>query len=312
MRTLILIALVAPALAQAPLVLTPQVRGGALVIESPGRRTETGIEIPRWQKAMKRAAQALESDGYDPAALDPTLEEMGHAVLDRFDAELAAASVVVFRVKPERLVRPMDLLHWRGKPLYLQKPVMYELVDYPANERRWKAPATALLISDPTADPEDAVGECRGRWTSTYYKSKKMRPKKLRKADPVDLLLVSAHGTVADGDENIEIGDGEEAYGEDFAAVKPRLAYFDSCSMGASPAFLEAFRAAGTEYYLAPIVSNEAGGSSTWTIREFFGALAKGRSPPEALFDARRALAARYRGADLLYKAFVFRIYRLN
>lgn len=312
MKLLWLLALAAPALA-APVVLTPQVRGGALVIESSGRRVETGVEIGAWQKAMRRAAKALENDGYNAGKLDPTLAELGRAVLDPFDAELAAASEVVFRVKPERLVRPLDLLHWRGKPLYLQKPVVYELVDYPVNPRAWQPTlTTALLISDPSADPEDAVGEVRASWTSTYFKSKKIRPKKLRKAGEVDLLLVSAHGTATDEDENVEIGDGEEAYGEDFAAVRPRLAYFDSCSMGAAPSFLEAFRAAGTEYYLAPIVSNEAGGSSTWTIRGFFGALKKGRTPAEALFDARRSLAARYSGADLLYKAFVFRVYRLN
>lgn len=294
MKILLALALVAPALA------------GPLVIDSVSG-------VPRFQKEMKRALKALENDGYDPARLDPVLDELGQALFRPLDDRIAAASEIVFRVRPDQLLQPIDLLHWRGKPLWLEKPVVFELERHPVRPKAWQGPlTTALLISDPTADPENAVGEVREQWTSTYYTSAKIRPKKLRRADPVDVLLVSAHGTATDEDENVEIGDGEEAYGEDFATVKPRLAYFDSCSMGASPDFLKAFRKAGTEYYLAPIVSNEAGGSSTHTIRAFFGALRKGRSPVEALFDARRSLAQRYAGPDLLYKAFVFRIYRLN
>lgn len=289
------LALVVPAIAE-PLVLEPPTAG-----------------ISGWKPAMKRAVKALENDGYDPRRLDPVLEELGQAVLGPLDARIATASEIVIRVRSDRLLEPIDLLHWRGKPLWLQKPVVYELARHPVEARSWEPTlTTALLISDPTADPENAVGAVKGQWTSTYFKSKKIRPKKLRNADPVDVLLVSAHGTATDEDENVEIGDGEEAYGEDFATVKPRLAYFDSCSMGSSPAFLKAFRKAGTEYYLAPIVSNEAGGSSTHTIRAFFAALSKGRTPVEALFDARRSLSKRYAGPDLLYKAFVFRIYRLN
>ncbi len=74
-------------------------------------------------------------------------------------------------------------------------------------------------------------------------------------------------------------------------------------------------QASGTTYAVAPILSNEAGDSSTGTIEIFFSELAKGIDPVKALFSARSALYERYALDDIqtaLWRSFPFRVYRLN
>jgi hypothetical protein len=79
--------------------------------------------------------------------------------------------------------------------------------------------------------------------------------------------------------------------------------------------YLAAMRASGVKYFLAPMMSNEAGNSSTLTIKAFFRELAAGVDPVEALYRARRELHAAFETEALrvlLWKAFPFRVYALN
>jgi hypothetical protein len=59
---------------------------------------------------------------------------------------------------------------------------------------------------------------------------------------------------------------GEESLrSEHLSHLSPSLVYFDSCNLGVSAQFIQSFRDRGTQFYVAPIMGNEAGESSTKT-----------------------------------------------
>jgi hypothetical protein len=71
----------------------------------------------------------------------------------------------------------------------------------------------------------------------------------------------------------------------------------------------------GTKYFVAPILSNEAGNSSMMTIQVFFKHLLHSKRPEVALFHTRKVLWDAYRDDHFVYRAwrgFPFRVYRLN
>ena len=281
------------------------------------RRVDTLVKWKDWRRDVRALHDRLAK--YEPATLDPELERLGQVLFGELSRELERAAEVVFVVPKDELRQPLDLLHWKGAPLYLAKPVAYVIAGLDkAEEVRAATPpsawTSALLATDPTADPDNAVKACRAYWTDVkYMKAGKLTAKKLEHTQ-ADVLLVSAHGSVTKGEtDSIGVG-GDDIEGETFASVAPQLVYFDSCDIGVSRSFLEAFRAAGTRYYLAPVISNEAGDSSTATMRAFFAALHAGRSPTVALFETRRTLHDQYRsaGSELLWKCFPFRLYLLQ
>jgi len=97
--------------------------------------------------------------------------------------------------------------------------------------------------------------------------------------------------------------------------IKPKLAYFDSCRLGVSNRFLKAFTAIGSLYYVAPILSNEAGNSYTKTMQWFLNHLGQGARPEIALFLTRKKLWETYSEdsfARHVWRSFPFRMYRLN
>jgi hypothetical protein len=101
----------------------------------------------------------------------------------------------------------------------------------------------------------------------------------------------------------------------DFSKLRSKIAYFDSCRIGISNSFLESFSGAGTIYFVAPIVNNEAGNSSTKTMDLFFNHLIQGETPEVALFLTRKELWNFYDEEALAFRAwraFPFRVYRLN
>jgi hypothetical protein len=117
-----------------------------------------------------------------------------------------------------------------------------------------------------------------------------------------------------EGPDHLQLGTGR-VLPEDLGALRPRLVYLDACRLGVSRPFLTRFRAMGTEYYVAPIIRNEAGESSTRTMTGFFEHLLAGTVPEVALFLTRQALWHRYRRCDVRtrwWRSFAFRVYRLN
>src|SRR5690606_1344157 len=78
------------------------------------------------------------------------------------------------------------------------------------------------------------------------------------------------------------------------------LTYFDSCQMGVAWDFIHQFADQQTStFFVAPIISNDAGDSSTKTVTWFFEGLNSGKAPARALAETRRKLYEFYKGRKL-------------
>lgn len=253
-----------------------------------------------------------------PEDLAAVLEEEGERLLGPFADRIAAARTLSFRIDRSLLKLPLDLLHLRGKPLFLTHRISYTV-----GRLGWRGPGrpapswAGLLISDESTDPQRAVLAIAQSFpASRQFDDAEIELDKLREMQPVDFVAVSGHGLVdGSGSGFVWLANRQRLDPDSLAALRPKLVYYDSCNLGLSTAHLNALTGAGTSYAVAPILSNEAGDSSTATIEIFFSELARGTDPVEALFLARSELYERYAANDVrtrLWRAFPFRVYRLN
>ena len=152
--------------------------------------------------------------------------------------------------------------------------------------------------------------------SSSYYAMEEMNLAKLSSIRSADILLISAHGWVQLANTDFMKMGEERLRPESLSHFSSSLVYFDSCNLGVSAQFIQSFRSRGTQFYVAPILSNEAGNSSTKTIAFFFGRLKAGDTPSKALFYTRKKLYEFYGEKEgfnkLLFRAFPFRVYSLN
>jgi hypothetical protein len=252
-----------------------------------------------------------------PEEIAPTLTEEGEKLLGPFADLIDAADEVRFQIDWSLLKVPFDLLYLSGSPVFVTKKISYTVGGpgrvQQAPSRDW----AGLLISDQSADPQRAIFGIERRFPkSQSFDVTEFELSRLRAMEPVDFVAVSGHGFVdGNGDGFIELGNGEKLQPGSLMALRPKLVYFDSCNLGISAAHLRKLRDGGTVYAVAPILSNEAGDSSTATIEAFFSELANGVDPITALFFARSKLYERYASNDIrtmLWRAFPFRVYQLN
>jgi hypothetical protein len=252
-----------------------------------------------------------------PEELVPTLKEEGEKLLGPFADLIEAADEVRFQIDWSLLKVPFDLLYLRDEPVFVSKKISYT-VGRPAREERTPSRNwVGLLISDPSADPHRAFFSIEKRFPRSHsFDVTEIELSKLGAMGPVDFVAISGHGSVdGNGDGFIELGNGEKLQPGSLMKLRPKLVYFDSCNLGISAEHLRKLRDGGTAYAVAPILSNEAGDSSTATIDAFFSELAKGIDPVTALFFARSKLYERYASDDIrtmLWRSFPFRVYHLN
>lgn len=247
------------------------------------------------------------------------LREIGSTIYGPIGSRIDSADTIAISITPALARFPFEYLNHREKPLGLQKPVIVSFGPLPTTAFSTDRIESALVLSDITADPEKACLPIAKKYRKSLYRSfKDLDLAFLEKLPKRDLLLVSGHGEVSFTDED-NIGFEDEAiYPESWARSAPMLAYFDSCQIGASRRFVEAFRDAGTIWFLAPLTSNEAGNSSTRTIEGFFSRLSAGEPPEVALLNTKIDLyeffsrGKRVRYGKLLHQALPFRVYRLN
>jgi hypothetical protein len=98
--------------------------------------------------------------------------------------------------------------------------------------------------------------------------------------------------------------------------IEAQIVYFDSCQQGSNMAFLKSFQDdSDVQFYLAPIISNDAGDSSTKTMVWFFKDLLHHGNPIQALFETRKYLFDFYTiqegltAIESFNKSFAFRLY---
>jgi hypothetical protein len=244
--------------------------------------------------------------------------EVGKLLLSPFESWIDQAEEVNFIVSDELISLPFDLLSLHGTYLFLQKPVRFSLSTQSGSSLVFSKQWSVLTIRDRTADPENGVAHLRdlvrARMFRSFDDASGAQLSSLAIVS-VDVLLVSAHGHIKkDSLDYLAVGK-QRVRADDLVRFSPRLVYLDSCRLGVSLEFIHAFRHVGTLYYLAPILSNEAGLSSTRTIQIFFDQLAMGKSPSSALYFTRRTLFEEFKddsSARRLWRSFPFRVYSLN
>jgi hypothetical protein len=252
-----------------------------------------------------------------PGELAPTLKEEGEKLLGPFAGFIEAADDVRFQIDWSLLKIPFDLLYLSDRPMFVAKKISYTVGGPGRVQQSPSRDWVGLLISDQSADPQRAIFGIERRFpNSQSFDVTEFELSRLRAMEPVDFVAISGHGFVdGNGDGFIELGNGERLQPGSLTILRPKLVYFDSCNLGISAAHLRKLRDDGTAYAVAPILSNEAGDSSTATIEAFFSELANGVDPITALFLARSKLYERYASDDIrtmLWRSFPFRVYQLN
>jgi hypothetical protein len=251
------------------------------------------------------------------AEINSMLEEFGALIFTPIAELVDSAPEIQFVIPGRFLTFPLDLLHFKGSPLFLQKPVTYSFEKIGPGQFPLSSQQSALIISDESTDPENGCQVLKDMLPSSrYYRIEEMNLAKLSSVRAADILLISAHGWVQFANtDSMKMGE-ERLRPEHLSQLSPSLIYFDSCNLGVSAHFIQSFRDRGAQFYVAPILANEAGNSSTKTIAYFFERLKAGDTPSKALFYTRKRLYELYGEKEgfnkLLYRAFPFRVYSLN
>jgi len=276
------------------------------------------MEDPKDCPSQKPGAFEAERLVFNSEELSRVLNEASAQVLKPLTAGIQRAQRIRIIVPSDLLKLPVDTLHVNGKPLFLQKPIVYTLDRNVVPSNSSVSPSSsALLISDPDTDPDRAVFAVAERFPfAERLDAGDVDPLKLQVHPPVALAVISAHGRAGyEGDDFMLLPNNHVLSPALIAGLRPRLVYLDSCNLGISMRYLEALRAAGVTYVLAPVVSNEAGNSSSLTVRAYFQRLSEGIDPVVALYLAKQELYSAYAKDELLamlWRVFPFRIYALN
>jgi len=210
---------------------------------------------------------------------------------------------------------PFEFLRINNKFLYRTKSIIYsynklQSEDFPKVDLN-----NGFIITDLTADPENACSSINKKYNNSYFNYiENINIDAIQKAEDFDFLLMSVHGIIdinsCQG--HIKINN-EKLHPSTFSQKNLKLVYFDSCHLGKAKNFVDRFHSLDAQYYLGPIISNEAGNSSTKTILTFFNFL-EDNNPAVSLVKTKQALRKHSNNNILveLWFAAPFRIYKLN
>ena len=211
----------------------------------------------------------------------------------------------------------LDLVLHKGQPLFLQYPVSFSYVPVNANKQyRFNEFGRALVVRDETTDPESA-SLMMSKWlvNTQHHEMEDITKAGLKKRNRFDVALLSLHGIAGEGDAFMQLND-EQVFASDLQQLKGKLLYLDSCQMGSSYSFAAEFSNSKTEFIVAPLFDNEAGGSSTATIKSFFTQVNSGKTPADAMHITRKTLFKDYEKADnfttAIWKACPFRMIQIR
>lgn len=241
------------------------------------------------------------------------LEAVGFALFDPVEPYIEAASAIEFIITEALIFYPFDALYFKGNPLFLTKPVMYSFSSKPDAPLTVSGDWKGLMISDKRQDPDRGVLKVKSFFPeSAYFEGRKITGNHIQNINKRDFILISAKA----GIEGVELPK-TTIRSTSLSHIQPKLAYFDSNKLGLRWDFVQSFHQAGTQYFIAPVLSNEAGNASTLTAERFFRVLKSGEPPWYALFLVRKTLFDEYtiKGDDFktaMWRSFPFRLYHLN
>lgn len=253
-------------------------------------------------------------------ALRADVAALSEQLIKPFAALLAKTEHVVFRIEKPFVGAPLDVLENGGKPLFLSHAVTYVISKFKLRTKAFPKLENGYFMADLTADPEQALKAVAA--TIPQAKYVKMEEGSLdsirRGVKDANVFVLSAHGEV-DKKGSGDVAINKEELDADFLKkLNVDLTYFDSCQTGSAWDFVETFAKSQTStYYVAPIISNDAGDSSTRTVTWFFEGLKGGKGPAVALLETKRKLYEFYVGKKLdeitvLNKAAPFRLYEFD
>jgi len=250
--------------------------------------------------------------------LRQSIEILSQQLITPFAKQIQKCSLVRFVVYEDLIRCAFDLLFYENSPLFLQRQVCYQVAEGAGKDAPQIELTSALLIADLTADPEEACRQVAKLFPESDYAQ--MEDANLgiikKAADQVDVLVVSAHGEIdEDNSGGVTIND-ETISPKLVGKLEAWIVYFDSCQQGANMDYIQSFQDnSEIQFYLAPIISNDAGDSSTLTMLWFFTAVLAHGNPILALHETRKRLFEFYTAnkklslITSLNKAFAFRLY---
>lgn len=261
--------------------------------------------------------QVSESKDY---RLSRDIEYLSRTLMEPFSAMLSQVTHIVFQIDEYSVRFALDLLHHNGTPLFLTHQITYTSTSFEIQTDPNVQVDKAYLVADFTCDPENGLRQVSNHLDNSLFHTmgESDLDTIIEHTLEKDILVISAHGRVEDdGTGSIEIND-EELDTDLLEEIQVVLTYFDSCQTGVCWDFIETFtEEKSTHYYVAPIISNDAGDSSTKTVIWFFEHIKKSGNPADALYQTRKALYNFYTDKALnlvtvLNKAFAFRLYEFE
>jgi len=210
---------------------------------------------------------------------------------------------------------PFEFLRINNEFLYRAKPIIYSYNKLQSDAFPKVDLDNGFIITDLTADPENACSSINKKYKNSYFNYiENINIESIKKAKDFDFLLMSVHGIIdinsCQGFININ---NKKLYPSAFSQKNLKLIYFDSCHLGMAKNFVDRFHSLDAQYYLGPIISNEAGNSSTKTILMFFNFL-KNNNPVVSLMKTKQTLR-KYSNNNILVElwfAAAFRMYKLS
>jgi hypothetical protein len=209
---------------------------------------------------------------------------------------------------------PFEFLRYRDDFIYKQKPILFCYEKVNLDQIHKVDLQKGFIVCDLTADPENACGDIHKKINSEFHYVTDLNIDIIRDAQNMDFILMSLHGNI-----NIKSCDGyisvnhEKLIPSMFSQKNLKLIYFDSCHLGKGKSFVDKFNELNAEYYIGPIISNEAGNSSTKTILAFFKYL-ENNDPLESLMKTKKELVSYSNNNVLveLWYAAPFRLFKMN
>lgn len=305
---------------------TLQEVGGRLQLQSDFGSTTPARSEKEISKDFRQIYGILETGKDLDDKFDARLTKLSQELFGSLRPAMRAASCIVFHIQPRFMHFTLDLLPIDDEPLFVQKPVAYSFKPPAAPDRLaesdFSAKPRGLILRDPETDPQNAAGHVQKLYpTSQFQLIKNTTPAVFEQAN-YDFLVISSHGSVRPVlgagdphmDDSIRLGK-EELNADELDTARFGLVYYDSCQLGLSKPFIDAASKGGARYYLAPIISNESGNSSTWTMKYFFNDVHDGKTPMDAMFHARQKIYQDVEGkatpTERIFFAYPFRLYLL-
>lgn len=244
------------------------------------------------------------------------INELSKSLLNPFGNMVEECNQIVVTIDSNLVKIPFEYLNINETELAISKPLIFRLKE--TNITKIDSILvinSGLIVRNKSCDPQNACKMIKqSNPELKFYSSKSIEPDQLSNVDE-DLLLVSAHGNAFEKNRGFTGWNKTPIEPKLLEKLNPKITYFDSCQQGINLNYIESLlKSKGLNYYIAPIISNDSGDSSTKTIKWFFEKINTGHPPIIALFETKKRLNSHYKRKKLLTrynKSLSFRLYIL-